>query len=218
VALCGYVRARLRRAESPACCDSSKLPAFASSTSQILPLRRLRCVSSQAAIRECIRFLAPRGQRLCLPGYRRVQVRRRITSNGDYFVLPTFETFDRRINYFYLKGRFLFNNTFEHAFNWFVHLFRYTKPERSIAERRPPCQNLVRLEAHEPFWGRTWRDRTTETLTMTLADRAAMAGHDGQVTGGQPGRPKRRTLAATYEARTWRSSTRCPRAALSAAR
>jgi transposase-like protein len=37
---------------------------------------------------------------------------------------------------------------------------------------------------------------------MTLADRAAITGHDGQVTsGGKPGRPKRRTFTAVYKAR-----------------
>ena len=43
---------------------------------------------------------------------------------------------------------------------------------------------------------------TTETVTMTLADQAAITGHDGQVTsGGKPGRPKRRTFTAAYKAR-----------------
>jgi transposase-like protein len=36
---------------------------------------------------------------------------------------------------------------------------------------------------------------------MTLADQAAIAGHDGQVAEGQPGRPKRRTFTAAYKAR-----------------
>ena len=36
---------------------------------------------------------------------------------------------------------------------------------------------------------------------MTLADQAAMTGHDGQVTYGQPERPKRRTFTAAYKAR-----------------
>ena len=37
---------------------------------------------------------------------------------------------------------------------------------------------------------------------MTLADQAAITGHDGQVTsGGKPGRPKRRTFTATCKAR-----------------
>ena len=36
---------------------------------------------------------------------------------------------------------------------------------------------------------------------MTLADQAAMSGHDGQVTDGQPARPKRRTFTAAYKAR-----------------
>jgi transposase len=36
---------------------------------------------------------------------------------------------------------------------------------------------------------------------MTLADQAAMSGHDGQVTGGRPERPKRRTFTAAYKAR-----------------
>jgi transposase len=35
---------------------------------------------------------------------------------------------------------------------------------------------------------------------MTLADQAAMTGHDGQVTSGKPGRPKRRTFTAAYKA------------------
>jgi len=36
---------------------------------------------------------------------------------------------------------------------------------------------------------------------MTLADQAAITGHDGQVAEGQPGRPKRRTFTAAYKAR-----------------
>jgi transposase-like protein len=36
---------------------------------------------------------------------------------------------------------------------------------------------------------------------MTLADQAVMSGHDGQVTGGKPGRPKRRSFTAAYKAR-----------------
>jgi transposase-like protein len=37
---------------------------------------------------------------------------------------------------------------------------------------------------------------------MTLADQAAITGHDGQVTsGGKPGRPRRRTFTAVYKAR-----------------
>ena len=36
---------------------------------------------------------------------------------------------------------------------------------------------------------------------MTLADHAAITGHDGQVTEGQPARPKRRTFTAAYKAR-----------------
>ena len=36
---------------------------------------------------------------------------------------------------------------------------------------------------------------------MTLADQAAITGHDGQVTSGKPGRPKRRTFTAAYKAR-----------------
>jgi transposase len=36
---------------------------------------------------------------------------------------------------------------------------------------------------------------------MTLADQAAITGHDGQVTDGQPERPKRRTFTAAYKAR-----------------
>ena len=38
-------------------------------------------------------------------------------------------------------------------------------------------------------------------MTMTLADQAAIAGHDGQVTSGKPERPKRRTFTAGYKAR-----------------
>ena len=39
-------------------------------------------------------------------------------------------------------------------------------------------------------------------MTLTLADRAAMTGHAGQVTSsGKPGRPKRRTFTAAYKAR-----------------
>ena len=36
---------------------------------------------------------------------------------------------------------------------------------------------------------------------MTLADQAAITGHDVQVTTGRPGRPKRRTFTAAYKAR-----------------
>jgi transposase-like protein len=36
---------------------------------------------------------------------------------------------------------------------------------------------------------------------MTLADQAAMSGHDGQVSSGKPGRPKRRAFTAAYKAR-----------------
>jgi transposase len=36
---------------------------------------------------------------------------------------------------------------------------------------------------------------------MTLADQAAMSGHDGQVTSSKPERPKRRTFTAAYKAR-----------------
>jgi transposase-like protein len=36
---------------------------------------------------------------------------------------------------------------------------------------------------------------------MALADQAAMSGHDGQVSSGKPGRPKRRTFTAAYKAR-----------------
>ena len=35
---------------------------------------------------------------------------------------------------------------------------------------------------------------------MTLADQAAMTGHDGRVTSGKPGRPTRRTFTAAYKA------------------
>jgi len=38
-------------------------------------------------------------------------------------------------------------------------------------------------------------------VTMTLADQAAITGHDGQVTSGKPERPKRRTFTAAYKAR-----------------
>ena len=36
---------------------------------------------------------------------------------------------------------------------------------------------------------------------MTLADRAAITGHDGRVTSGKPERPKRRAFTAAYKAR-----------------
>lgn len=36
---------------------------------------------------------------------------------------------------------------------------------------------------------------------MTLADQAAITGHDGQVASGKPERPKRRTFTAAYKAR-----------------
>ena len=36
---------------------------------------------------------------------------------------------------------------------------------------------------------------------MTLADQAAITGHDGQVSSSRPGRPKRRTFTAAYKAR-----------------
>jgi transposase-like protein len=36
---------------------------------------------------------------------------------------------------------------------------------------------------------------------MTLADQAAMTGHDDQVTSGRPERPKRRTFTAAFKAR-----------------
>jgi transposase len=36
---------------------------------------------------------------------------------------------------------------------------------------------------------------------MTLADQAAIPGHDGQVTSGKPGKPKRRTFTAAYKAK-----------------
>jgi transposase len=36
---------------------------------------------------------------------------------------------------------------------------------------------------------------------MTLADQAAITGHDGQVGSSKPGRPKRRTFTAAYKAR-----------------
>jgi transposase len=36
---------------------------------------------------------------------------------------------------------------------------------------------------------------------MTLADQAAITGHDGRVTSSKPERPKRRTFTAAYKAR-----------------
>jgi transposase len=36
---------------------------------------------------------------------------------------------------------------------------------------------------------------------MTLADQAAITGHDGQVTSSKPERPKRRSFTAAYKAR-----------------
>jgi transposase len=36
---------------------------------------------------------------------------------------------------------------------------------------------------------------------MTLADQAAIPGHDGQVTSGKPGKPRRRTFTAAYKAK-----------------
>ena len=36
---------------------------------------------------------------------------------------------------------------------------------------------------------------------MTLADQAALSGHDGQVSSSKPERPKRRTFTAAYKAR-----------------
>ncbi|MEO3788556.1 transposase, partial [Actinocorallia sp. B10E7] len=39
------------------------------------------------------------------------------------------------------------------------------------------------------------------TVTMTLADQAAMRGQDGRVTDEKPSRPKRRTFTAAYKAR-----------------
>ena len=36
---------------------------------------------------------------------------------------------------------------------------------------------------------------------MTLADQAALSGHDGQVSSSKPERPKRRTFTAGYKAR-----------------
>ena len=36
---------------------------------------------------------------------------------------------------------------------------------------------------------------------MTLADQAAITGHDGRVTSSDPGRPRRRTFTAAYKAR-----------------
>ena len=36
---------------------------------------------------------------------------------------------------------------------------------------------------------------------MTLADQAAIAGHDGQVTSGKPERPKSRTFTREFKAK-----------------
>jgi transposase len=36
---------------------------------------------------------------------------------------------------------------------------------------------------------------------MTLADQAAIPVHDGQVTSGRPGKPKRRAFTAAYKAK-----------------
>ena len=47
---------------------------------------------------------------------------------------------------------------------------------------------------------RVGRDRTFETVTMTLADQAAMTRQDAQVSS-KPGRPARRTFTAAYKAR-----------------
>jgi hypothetical protein len=55
------------------------------------------------------------------------------------------------------------------------------------------------------------RDRTIETVTMTLADQAAMTGHDGQVTSGKPTRPTRRTFTAAYKARILAAYDALPR-------
>jgi hypothetical protein len=49
---------------------------------------------------------------------------------------------------------------------------------------------------------------------MTLADHAAITGHDGQVTGGQPARPKRQTFTAAYKARILAASGALLKAAL----
>lgn len=38
-------------------------------------------------------------------------------------------------------------------------------------------------------------------MTTTLADQAAITGHDGQVANSKPERPKRRTFTAAYKAR-----------------
>src|SRR5690348_6588189 len=51
------------------------------------------------------------------------------------------------------------------------------------------------------------RDWTTETLTMTLADQAAIAGHDGQVTSGKPEQPKSRTFTGSAHAENGRRCT-----------
>ena len=46
---------------------------------------------------------------------------------------------------------------------------------------------------------------------MSLADQAAMTGHDGQVTEGQPARLKRRTFTAAYRGADPGGVRRAPR-------
>jgi transposase len=53
---------------------------------------------------------------------------------------------------------------------------------------------------------------------MTLADQAAMTGHDGQVISGKPGRPTRRTFTAAYKAQILAAYDALPKAVPSAAR
>jgi transposase len=53
---------------------------------------------------------------------------------------------------------------------------------------------------------------------MTLADQAAMTGHDGQVTSGKPAQPARRTFAAAYKARILAAYDALPEGSPSAAR
>jgi hypothetical protein len=44
---------------------------------------------------------------------------------------------------------------------------------------------------------------------MTLSDQAAIPGHDGQVTSGKPGKPKRRTFTAARNVTAQNSADRC---------
>ena len=57
-----------------------------------------------------------------------------------------------------------------------------------------------------PSAGRDW---TTKTVTMTLADQAATAGHDGQVTSGKPEPPKSQTFTREFQAKI-ATGIRCP--------